>query len=61
MAMTTVEKSGGQYHVLLIIADGQVHLYQILQYHNCSYYYLGVSLLGRYLIYYMFFKLLNVL
>ncbi|KAJ3681187.1 hypothetical protein LUZ60_015676 [Juncus effusus] len=24
MAMTTVEKSGGQYHVLLIIADGQV-------------------------------------
>lgn len=24
MAMTIVEKSGGQYHVLLIIADGQV-------------------------------------
>lgn len=31
MAMTIVEKSGGQYHVLLIIADGQVHLYWILQ------------------------------
>lgn len=24
MAMTIVEQSGGQYHVLLIIADGQV-------------------------------------
>ena len=24
MAMTIVEESGGQYHVLLIIADGQV-------------------------------------
>lgn len=24
MAMTIVENSGGQYHVLLIIADGQV-------------------------------------
>lgn len=24
MAMTIVEHSGGQYHVLLIIADGQV-------------------------------------
>lgn len=24
MATTIVEKSGGQYHVLLIIADGQV-------------------------------------
>ena len=24
MAMTIVEKSGGQYHVLVIIADGQV-------------------------------------
>lgn len=23
-AMTTVEESGGQYHVLVIIADGQV-------------------------------------
>ncbi|KAL9157401.1 hypothetical protein ABFS82_08G003000 [Erythranthe guttata] len=27
MAMTIVEKSGGQYHVLLIIADGQVTRY----------------------------------
>lgn len=26
MAMTIVEQSGGQYHVLLIIADGQVIL-----------------------------------
>ncbi|WVZ07907.1 hypothetical protein V8G54_021253 [Vigna mungo] len=26
MAMTIVEQSGGQYHVLLIIADGQLHL-----------------------------------
>lgn len=26
MAMTLVEQSGGQYHVLLIIADGQVTL-----------------------------------
>lgn len=26
MAMTIVEQSGGQYHVLLIIADGQVGL-----------------------------------
>ncbi|XP_012850374.1 PREDICTED: E3 ubiquitin-protein ligase RGLG2-like isoform X3 [Erythranthe guttata] len=26
MAMTIVEKSGGQYHVLLIIADGQVRM-----------------------------------
>ena len=26
MAMTVVENSGGQYHVLLIIADGQVYL-----------------------------------
>lgn len=25
MAMTIVEESGGQYHVLLIIADGQVN------------------------------------
>lgn len=25
-AMTIVEESGGQYHVLLIIADGQVKL-----------------------------------
>lgn len=25
MAMTIVEQSGGQYHVLLIIADGQVN------------------------------------
>lgn len=25
MAMTIVEQSGGQYHVLLIIADGQVY------------------------------------
>lgn len=24
MAMTIVEQSGGQYHVLVIIADGQV-------------------------------------
>ena len=24
MAMTIVEKTGGQYHVLVIIADGQV-------------------------------------
>jgi hypothetical protein len=24
MAITIVEQSGGQYHVLLIIADGQV-------------------------------------
>ena len=24
MAMTIVEQTGGQYHVLLIIADGQV-------------------------------------
>jgi len=30
MAMTIVEKSGGQYHVLLIIADGQVSLLHIL-------------------------------
>jgi len=29
MAMTIVEKSGGQYHVLLIIADGQVSLLHI--------------------------------
>lgn len=27
--MTIVEKSGGQYHVLLIIADGQVSLLHI--------------------------------
>ena len=27
MAMTVVESSGGQYHVLLIIADGQVYTY----------------------------------
>ena len=62
MATTIVEKSGGQYHVLLIIADGQVHLYQILQYHICSYYSLGVSLLGRSQIYYMVlrFMLLRV-
>lgn len=26
MAMTIVEQSGGQYHVLLIIADGQVQI-----------------------------------
>ena len=26
MAMTIVEQSGGQYHVLLIIADGQVRI-----------------------------------
>lgn len=26
MAITIVEQSGGQYHVLLIIADGQVDL-----------------------------------
>ena len=26
MAITIVEQSGGQYHVLLIIADGQVTL-----------------------------------
>lgn len=26
MAMTVVESSGGQYHVLLIIADGQVYI-----------------------------------
>jgi E3 ubiquitin-protein ligase RGLG len=25
MATTIVEQSGGQYHVLVIIADGQVH------------------------------------
>lgn len=31
MAMTIVEQSGGQYHVLLIIADGQVfHVTSIL-------------------------------
>ena len=29
MAMTIVEQSGGQYHVLLIIADGQVLLFKI--------------------------------
>lgn len=29
MAMTIVEQSGGQYHVLLIIADGQVYLVYI--------------------------------
>lgn len=27
--MTIVEQSGGQYHVLLIIADGQVYLIHI--------------------------------
>lgn len=31
MAMTIVEQSGGQYHVLLIIADGQVFLIHISQ------------------------------
>lgn len=29
-AMTIVEESGGQYHVLLIIADGQVYLFIVL-------------------------------
>lgn len=29
-AMTIVEQSGGQYHVLLIIADGQVNGLKIL-------------------------------
>lgn len=27
MAITIVEQSGGQYHVLVIIADGQVHCF----------------------------------
>ena len=27
MAMGIVEKSGGQYHVLVIIADGQVYIF----------------------------------
>lgn len=31
MAMTIVEQSGGQYHVLLIIADGQVFLSVVSQ------------------------------
>ena len=30
-AMTIVEESGGQYHVLLIIADGQVFLSSYLK------------------------------
>lgn len=30
MAMTIVEESGGQYHVLLIIADGQVRERKVL-------------------------------
>lgn len=30
MAMTIVEESGGQYHVLLIIADGQVRERRVL-------------------------------
>lgn len=29
MAITIVEQSGGQYHVLLIIADGQVSQHQV--------------------------------
>lgn len=29
MATTIVEQSGGQYHVLVIIADGQVSLFSI--------------------------------
>lgn len=31
MAMTIVEQSGGQYHVLLIIADGQVYYIHTLR------------------------------
>lgn len=32
MAITIVEQSGGQYHVLVIIADGQVirHCFRVL-------------------------------
>lgn len=45
MAITIVEQSGGQYHVLLIIADGQVILikkrcsfsnFQLFGYHYCA-------------------------
>ena len=32
MAMTIVEQNGGQYHVLLIIADGQVYCLQFISF-----------------------------
>jgi hypothetical protein len=31
MAMTIVEQSGGQYHVLVIVADGQVFYSRLAQ------------------------------
>lgn len=34
MAMTIVEQSGGQYHVLVIITDGQVFLIIFLSYES---------------------------
>jgi E3 ubiquitin-protein ligase RGLG len=34
MAITIVEQSGGQYHVLLIIADGQVIVFFFYIFHS---------------------------
>ena len=34
MAITIVEQSGGQYHVLVIIADGQVLCFGFMFDHN---------------------------